>query len=148
MRFLPAPQDTPRVNLTPLIDVVFLLLIFLMVSTSFVDSSSLNINLPQASEQAPPRQGNLEVSVTRNGEWLIDGEVVEAALLYPKLEAIALKYIASGEDLNTVSVRVNADQQASHGDVVRVMDSLSRAGFASVAIATLYNGQDPQNKEK
>jgi len=144
MRFLPAPQDTPRVNLTPLIDVVFLLLIFLMVSTSFVDSSSLNIHLPQASEQAEPPKATLEVAVTRHGEWLIDGEVINASQLYPKLESIALNYLAEGRELASVVVRVNADQQAAHGDVVQVMDSLSRAGFASVAIATLYNGQNPQ----
>ena len=144
MRFLPAPQDTPRVNLTPLIDVVFLLLIFLMVSTSFVDSSSLNINLPQASEAKPLEKHLLEVAVTRQGEWLIDGEAVDAALLYPRLESIALKHIADGHDLVNVSVQVNADQQAAHGDVVKMMDSLSRAGFGSVAIATLYNGQSPQ----
>lgn len=144
MRFLPAPQDTPRVNLTPLIDVVFLLLIFLMVSTSFVDSSSLNINLPQASEQAKPPAAALEVSVTRQGEWLINGEVVDATSLYPQLESVALQYLADGHELAAVSVRLNADQQAAHGDVVQVMDSLSRAGFGSVAIATLYNGQSPK----
>lgn len=144
MRFLPSPQDTPRVNLTPLIDVVFLLLIFLMVSTSFVDSSSLNINLPQASESKPLENHSLEVGVTRHGEWLIEGEAIDAGMLYPKLESIALKHIADGHNLVNVSVRVNADQQAAHGDVVKIMDSLSRAGFGSVAIATMYNGQSPK----
>lgn len=143
MKFLPTQQDTPRVNLTPLIDVVFLLLIFLMVSTSFVDSSSLNIQLPQASEQPVQRTSLLELSVSRSGEYLLEGEVIDAAALYPKLESLALLQLSQGQAPETINVRLNADGEATHAAVVKAMDSLSRAGFGSVSIATLYNGKTP-----
>lgn len=144
MRFLPVQQDTPRVNLTPLIDVVFLLLIFLMVSTSFVDSSSLNINLPQVSEQKQSEEFAFTLSVTRHGEYLIDGEQVEAVALYPRLERFALTQLAKGVALDTLSAQLQADADAPHGVVVKAMDSLSRAGFGSVGIATLYNAANKQ----
>lgn len=144
MKFLPNQQDTPRVNLTPLIDVVFLLLIFLMVSTSFVDSSSLNIQLPEASKQAQPQTSSLKLSVSRDGLYLIDGELIAAELLYPRLETLALEKIAEGLPPAQLSAELQADGHAKHADVVKAMDSLSRAGFASVGIATLYNGEDAQ----
>ena len=143
MKFLPAQQDAPRVNLTPLIDVVFLLLIFLMVSTSFVDSSTLNIELPAAREQAEAPPKALSLSVSRDGQYLIDGELIPSTSLYPRLERIALKQIADGTALNALNAEVHADAAAPHGAVVKAMDSLSRAGFHSVGIATLYNGQTP-----
>lgn len=143
MKFLPAQQDTPRVNLTPLIDVVFLLLIFLMVSTSFVDSSSLNIQLPQASQQPTPQELQLELGVSRSGEYMLEGQVVEAASLYPKLESLALQRLSEGQAPESISVRLSADGEAPHAAVVKAMDSLSRAGFGSVSIATLYNGRTP-----
>lgn len=142
MRFLPAQQDTPRVNLTPLIDVVFLLLIFLMVSTSFVDSSSLNIDLPQASQEAAPPDVAFTLSITRDGEYLLDGETVDKTALYPRLERFALNQLALGTNMESLHAQLQADADAPHGAVVKAMDSLSRAGFGSVGIATLYNGQN------
>lgn len=141
MRFLPAQQDAPRVNLTPLIDVVFLLLIFLMVSTSFVDSSSLNIALPEASKQEAPTAATLTLTVSRHGEYLLDEELVEAASLYPRLERFALSKLVEGVTLDSLHAQLQADASAPHGAVVKAMDSLSRAGFGSVGIATLYNGK-------
>lgn len=146
MRFLPIQQDTPRVNLTPLIDVVFLLLIFLMVSTSFVDSSTLNIELPQASKNDTQQAFLLELSVSRDGQYVVDGEVISVALLYPKLEALALSHIAQGVAPGGLAAKVHADGAASHAAVVKAMDGLSRAGFSSVGIATLYNGNTQQQK--
>jgi biopolymer transport protein ExbD len=140
MRFLPPQQDSPRVNLTPLIDVVFLLLIFLMVSTSFVDNSTLNIDLPQASEQAPPTEAAFTLSVSREGEYFLDGEKLDPVGLYPRLERFALDQLALGISLEALHAELQADAAAPHGAVVKAMDSLSRAGFGSVGIATLYNG--------
>ena len=141
MKFLPTEADTPRVNLTPLIDVVFLLLIFLMVSTSFVDSGSLNIELPQASTKPQTEQFDLMVTVTRDGHYLIDSDSVAKEQLYPKLEAIALTALSNGRQPNELSAQVHADGAAPHATVVKAMDALSRAGFSTVGIATLYNGQ-------
>lgn len=142
MKFLPNQQDAPRVNLTPLIDVVFLLLIFLMVSTSFVDSSTLNIELPQASQQQNENRYDLSLSVSRDGSYLIDSEVIDKSNLYAKLEAYALEKLADGVALDQLNAKVHADASAPHGAVVTAMDSLSRAGFHSVGIATLYNGRN------
>lgn len=144
MRFLPVQQDTPRVNLTPLIDVVFLLLIFLMVSTSFVENSSLNIDLPQASEEKAPQEAAFTLSISRDGQYLLDGEAVEKTALYPRLERFALDQLAHGINIEELHAQLHADADAPHGAVVKAMDSLSRAGFGSVGIATLYNGQNQE----
>ena len=111
-------------ELTPLIDVVFLLLIFFMVSTSFVQNQALNVDFPQANGVAQPNQDlYINVVVQQNGRYGIDGDVVtDISLkgLANTLRAIVEKTTVKSKDLPVV---ISADASATHQAVVRVMDA-------------------------
>ena len=125
-----APEE-PQLNLTSLIDVVFLLLIFFMVTTTFVKNSGLQIRLPEAgSEVAPAAEENLEVIVDANNRIIVRGAPVTSdAGLRQQLRA------AAGDNFKQ-PLRIRADGRASHQAVVRVMDAAAALGFAQVDIAT------------
>ena len=133
MNLAPRHREDPEVNLTPLIDVVFLLLIFFMVSTSFINEASLSLTLPTASSLPAADAGaTVEVTVGADGRYFFGGnELVNtgrAALRHALLEA------AGADTARTVVVR--ADARAPHQAVVTVLDVAGRAGFAQVSIVT------------
>ena len=133
MNLAPRRREDPEVNLTPLIDVVFLLLIFFMVSTSFINEASLSLTLPTASSTpAADAAPAVEVTVGADGRYFFGGnELVNtgrAALRHALLEA------ADADTSRTVVVR--ADARAPHQAVVTVLDVAGRAGFAQVSIVT------------
>lgn len=125
----------PEVNLTSLIDVVFLLLIFFMVSTSFVKQSQININLPQADTSVVvdenPQQ--IDVMITETGTYLVNGRELinnRAATLRN-----ALQKVSDGN--NSVPMTISADANAKHQQVVTAMDVAGRLGFTQINIATV-----------
>lgn len=116
--------------MTAMVDVVFLLLIFFMVSTTFITvSQALPVDLPQATT-ATPQAGELPtVTITANDEIYVgDNEVTEATLV----EALEAAIAATGQ--STVVLR--ADQSITHGLSVRVMDLITTAGGTRIAIST------------
>jgi biopolymer transport protein ExbD len=117
------------VNLTPLIDVVFLLLIFFMVSTTFIYSDALKIQLPKAKGENAEIKDNINIVVTSNGEISINGDVISKAGLESKLRSLK-------EQNPEATVILQADKSSTHGDVVFVMDYCKRVGFDKLAIAT------------
>ena len=125
MRRSRASRREATVELTPLIDVVFLLLIFFMVSTSFVQNQALNVDLPQANSDAQPDQDvYINVVVQQNGRYEIDGKVVTDLSLVGltnTLRAIVEKTAIQSKNLPVV---ISADASATHQSVVRVMDCL------------------------
>ena len=122
------------VNLTPLIDVVFLLLIFFMVSTSFVKETHLAINLPKAvdSVEPPPSDAPLEVLVDANGVYRIEGKT----LVDGDVETLrsAVRNIAEGNIARPLTI--TADAGAPYQAVVRVIDVAGSLGFANLHITT------------
>lgn len=134
MNLRPTSQEEPDLNLTPLIDVVLLLLIFFMVSTTFVDESRLKIQLPQASaEPAPERRTPLVVEVTASGEFRVDGKTLLNAS--PTTLSAAVAKLA-GEQRD-VPITIRADARATHQSVVTAMDVVGRLGFRAINIATV-----------
>ena len=125
-------------NLTSLIDVVFLLLIFFMVSTSFVKESRLTITLPEAQSEAPAAEADrLEVAVTAAGTLLVNGrELVNNS---PGTLRRALLEVSGGD--TSLPVTIVADADARHQSVVTVMDVAGRMGFVKIDIATVA-GED------
>lgn len=120
------------IDLTPLIDVVFLLLIFFMVTTTFTASSAIPIDLPSASsESSSAKDLTLTVSISRQGQIALNGEVLSLEQLQKRLEA---------EAKDAVLV-LRADKEASHGSVVAIMDSAQQAGIASIAVAVEPNAK-------
>ncbi len=135
MRLNPRRRDDPDVNLTSLIDVVLLLVVFFMLSSTFIDESRLKVQLPEAS-LAPAgrtRDEPLVVTVTQTGGFRVnERELINAS---PDTLRAAIQAVAGADRTQAVTVR--ADARATHQSVVTAMDVIGRLGFARVNIATV-----------
>ena len=125
--------------MTSLIDVVLLLLIFFMVSTSFVKQSKITISLPQADSAAiveeVPEQ--IDIMITETGTYLINGrELINSR---PETIRNALQKVSGGS--NSLPLTISADANAKHQDVITAMDVAGRLGFVRISIATV---NDPE----
>lgn len=135
MRLSLRQRSQPEVNLTSLIDVVLLLLIFFMVSTSFVKQSQISIQLPEAesapaSEEPPAR---IDIMITEAGTFLINGrEVINSR---PETVRNALRKVSGGN--SDLPLTISADANAKHQFVVTAMDVAGRLGFTQINIATV-----------
>jgi biopolymer transport protein ExbD len=129
------PRTQPEVNLTSLIDVVLLLLIFFMVSTSFVKQSQIAISLPEAESSAVVEEvpDQIDIMITSNGVYLVNGR----ELINSRVETLrnALQKVSGGD--NTLPLTISADANARHQDVVTAMDVAGRLGFTRISIATV-----------
>ncbi len=125
-------------DLTPLIDVVFLLLIFFMVSTTFVtDATGMRVDLPRSSSQeAIPEGSDLTLQLESDGSVTLDDRSLSSAQLSAELRK------AAEADPNTLIV-LRADTELAHGRVVEVMDLARGIGLTSFAIATESAGTAP-----
>ncbi len=124
-------QESPKVDLTPMIDVVFLLLIFFMISTTFIERPGLNIDLPAStSEQIKMNKKEVQVYLAENGDIYLQREKVSLDEL--------LQHLASFDPVITkrMTFLLMADKSARHGKVVQLMDAAKMVGFGSLAIAT------------
>lgn len=120
---------SPILDLTPMVDVVFLLIIFFMVSTTFITlESGLPVDLPQAQSAEAQSEGMPTVTIDAGERIYLGGEEVDISSLVPALEA-------SLREREQEVVVLRADQSVSHGLTVRVMDAIKRAGAVRVAIA-------------
>jgi len=128
-------HEEPEMNLTSLIDVVLLLLIFFMVSTTFVDESRIKLQLPQASNEpaADQKKDPIEVAVTATGEYRVNGQVL-INTSPATLSAAVSKLAGERRDL---PVTIRADSRSTHQSVVTAMDVLGRLGFKAISIATV-----------
>mgnify|MGYP000031679565 FL=1 len=133
-------REEPEINLTPLIDVVFLMLIFFMVSTTFLKEADLNISLPEASQQ-PSRQQSQPIRVTINteGSFFVNGQ----KLVNSKIGTIerALTEARGDRSAEDVPVVIRADGATDHERVVTAMDAAQGSGFRRVGMATVPRQQ-------
>ena len=132
MKFRQVRRELPALNLTPLIDIVFLLLIFFMVTTSFSRETRLLVSLPEASGSAENSAESIEVLVDREGGYAINGRRLVNAEVGSLVRGLELE---SGGDISLLVVLV-ADAEVQHQSVVTAMEAIGRAGFASLSIAT------------
>ncbi|MDJ0940669.1 MAG: biopolymer transporter ExbD [Woeseiaceae bacterium] len=135
MRLNLRPKSQPEVNLTSLIDVVFLLLIFFMVSTSFVKQSQISIRLPESDSatvaEEPPEK--IDIMITEAGTFLVNGR--ELINNRPETIRNALRRVSSGN--SSLPLTISADANARHQYVVTAMDVAGRLGFTQINIATV-----------
>ena len=137
MKFRQAPREELELNLTPLIDVVFLLLIFFMVSTTFQKESEISLQLPRASD-APtePAPERIEIVINAAGRvYVNDRELVQS-----DVDALqnALHQVSGG--LSDIPVVIRADAQATHQSFVTALDAAAKLGMRRVTIATTRDG--------
>ena len=127
-------DDGLDINITPLIDIVFLLLIFFMVSTTFVETAGINVSLPSAQSSPVKKQGEpLSIAIRHDGALFLKEKQVELK----QLENTLRVELAKGAEATLV---VRADKSADHGRVVEVMDAARTAGVAKLAVAVSPQG--------
>jgi biopolymer transport protein ExbD len=128
-------HEEPELNLISLVDVVLLLLIFFMVSTTFVDEARIELKLPQASKEpaAAPKQDPIEVVVTATGEYRVNGQT----LINTSTATLSAAVSKLAGDRRDVPITIRADARATHQSVVTAMDVLGRLGFRAISIATV-----------
>jgi len=133
LKFRRQRRDEVSINLTPLIDVVFLLLIFFMVSTTFTRETQLSIDLPEAEGDVKSvSDQEIEILIDEAGGYRVNGQgLVDARMR--TLQAAIYK-ISAGD--TTLPMIITADAQAAHEDVVRAMDAAGQMGFVHLSITT------------
>ncbi len=128
------------IELAPLIDVVFLLLIFFMVSTTFIRQSELSVELPEADSQQQQLDDDIvEVTISADGEYAVNGRMLVDNSLATLMRALS-------DSKNADSRRklvINADANARHQSVVRAMDAAGQLGLTQLSITT-RGPQDPE----
>ncbi len=117
-----------EVNLTPMLDVVFIMLIFFVVTTSFVKESGVEVNRPNANTTQQQESANILIAIRPNGEIWIDGRAVDVRAVRANIERLRAEFPES-------SVVIQGDRHAQIGMLVRVMDQVRMAGITNVAIA-------------
>lgn len=117
-----------EIDLTPMLDVVFIMLIFFVVTTSFVKESGVEINRPSAETAQRQQRGNILVAIRPNGEIWIDGRAVDIRAVRANIERLKAEN-PEGE------VVIQGDRHAQIGLLVRVMDQVRLAGITNVSIA-------------
>jgi biopolymer transport protein ExbD len=133
MNLRPQDEDDLDINITPLIDVVFLLLIFFMVSTTFTRQSQINLSLPEASEEVVEHEiEKVSVAVDSDGRYYIN----EQALINSQMNTIkqGISDVAGG--MHDPVIVVSADSNVSHQSVVKILDAARQLGYVRITFAT------------
>lgn len=126
-------REEPEINLIPMIDVLLVIIIFLMLTTTYAKFSGLEINLPTAEANKQPEQPNeIDVAVTPTGQVLVNKSPLAASDVKSIAEALRR---AAGERQDPVIV-INADAKATHQSVVDVMQAAQTAGYPHISFAT------------
>ena len=126
-------HDEPEINLIPLIDVLLVIIIFLMLTTTYAKFSGIEINLPTADSSKQAEQPNeVNVAVTAGGQVLVNKAPLAAADVRSISEALRR---AAGERKDPLIV-INADAKATHQSVVDIMQAAQAAGYPHISFAT------------
>ena len=121
------PEDSD-INLTPMLDVVFILLIFFIVTTSFVRETGIDINRPSAATAEKKSKGNILIAIKPNGDIWIDNRHIDIRAVRANIQLLKARFPQS-------SVIIQSDQEARTGALVRVMDQVRLAGVQNISIA-------------
>ena len=124
----PTENESSGVNLTPMLDVVFILLIFFIVTASFVSETGLDVNKSEGNPDAPPDEAVILVAITQDNEIWIDRRLVDPRGVRDNIERLRL-------ELPKGMVVIQADDRSHNKVLVQVMDAARQAGVYNVAIA-------------
>ncbi len=139
MKFARRARQEVEVNLTPLIDVVFLLLIFFMVSTTFTKETHLSIDLPEATTQSShAADTQIEITITRGGEYSING----VGLLDSEAETLKSSIERTTQGNTDMPMIITADSATPHQSVVTALDVAGQLGFSRISITTTMTTDD------
>ena len=126
-------RDEPEINLIPMIDVLLVILIFLMVTTSYAKYSELQINLPQASgETVADKIKSINVAVDSSEHYAINNRGVT----YTGIDSLVASLKDAAGDQTDPTIIINADAKAPHQSVINVMEAARRAGYGRITFTT------------
>lgn len=140
MNFRPGSRDEPEINLIPFIDVLLVVLIFLMLTTTYSKFTQLQVNLPVADAQAQrttPKE--VVVSVSSDGRYAVNQLLLES----PSVDALTRALQEASQDTREIVIIISADAAATHQSVINVMDAARRAGLVQITFATQHSGAAP-----
>ena len=132
MNFRRQRKDNLEISLTPMIDVVFLLLIFFMVTTTFNRENQLEVNLPQASGKQSQADDVLEVAIDPTGNYYVNQHQV----VNRKLETLKKAILNAAGDRKKPPLLISSDASAQHRFVIRALDAAQQLGFVHISFAT------------
>ena len=127
MQFRPPTHPPAAINIAPLVDVVFLLVIFFAVSTTFLETAGLKLELPSSSSTAPREERELTVLLGEDGTLSFDGEIIDR-------DELGVRLRAALERNERKLVVLRADRGARHGEVVGVMDVIRESGAEGLTL--------------
>ena len=122
-------EEDAAIDMTPMLDIVFIMLIFFIVTTVFVKEAGIEVNKPEASEAFMPKNANIFIAVTEDGDVWLDKRQVAADSVRANVERLLTEQ-------PTDYVIIQADVKAKHGLVVEIMDQVKDAGIDKISIAT------------
>lgn len=132
MNFRKARAEEPEINLIPFIDVLLVVLIFLMLSTTYAKFTELQVTLPTADADASrERPREIMVSVSADGRFSVNGDAVDGR----SVELLTMALSRAAEGRNDMPIIVSADATSAHQSVINVMDAARRAGLARITFA-------------
>ena len=132
MNFRKARPEEPEINLIPFIDVLLVVLIFLMLSTSYAKFTELQVTLPTADADASrERPREIMVSVSADGRYSVNGDAVDGR----SVELLTMALSRAAEGRSDMPIIVSADATSAHQSVINVMDAARRAGLARITFA-------------
>ncbi len=129
MQFRTREKRRVFINITSLIDVVFLLLIFLMVSSTFLEQPGIKLELPEVQQAEVVEQKEFTLFVDKQGKMFLNNQEVNTPALEEALKKVLL-------DMKDGSLVLKADQDVSHGAVVKIMDIVKKSGVKKLIIGT------------
>ena len=127
-RHYTSENDDSTIDMTPMLDIVFIMLIFFLVTTSFIKESGIKVNPPGAQTAVKQEKGNLLIAVKDNGEIWIDRRRVDLGAVRAHIERLRAEYPEG-------SVVIQADENSRTGVFVKIMDQIRLAGVEDIAIA-------------
>jgi biopolymer transport protein ExbD len=130
---IPVRNKTNGLNLTPLIDIVFLLLVFFLLTTHFIEEDGIGVRLPSAASVTPRDRNEVAVAITRDGDLFVEGQRL-------RLDALAEKLRGLIRDDTTVVIR--GDRDVPLQTAVSVMETAKKTGAARLVVATVQEGGD------
>lgn len=120
-------QEEAHIDLTPMLDIVFIMLIFFIVTSAFVSQSGVEVNQPQASQAQQQKQVSIFIAVTADNDIYIDNRLVDIEAVETALKVLRL-------DKPDAGLMIQADEFAFNGTVVRVMNAAKAAGIEKIAL--------------
>ncbi len=118
-----------EVNLTPMLDVVFILLIFFVVTASFIKEAGIDVDKPSTQEPTSQEAANILIVISKNNEIWIDNRIVDARTLRANIQRLHAENPSSG-------IVIQADKRSYNNSLVQVMDAARQAGIYAISIAT------------